>query len=218
MRIVAPPGVFRPRSDSWMLAEIVQEEVLPGSSVLDLCTGSGAVAIAAALGGAGDVTAIDVSRRSQLTVRLNAALNGTQVRTLRGDLFAPVAGRRFDVIATNPPYLPSAPENDGELPARGPSRAWEGGDDGRAFVDRIVAEAPAHLRPGGSLWMVHSSVCGTERTLEAMAAAGLDPEIVHRHTGPPGPLLAARAPGLDEEELVVIRALAMLKSRLPGTP
>jgi release factor glutamine methyltransferase len=191
-----------------MLAEIVQEEVLPGSAVLDLCTGSGAVAVAAALGGARDVTAIDVSRRAQMTVRVNAALNGVEVRALRGDLFAPVAGRRFDVIASNPPYLPSAREDGGELPPRGPSRAWEGGDDGRAFIDRIVAAAPEHLRPGGSLWMIHSSICGTERTLAAFAAAGLEPEIARRHIGPPGPLLAARVPHLTEEELVVIRGLA----------
>jgi release factor glutamine methyltransferase len=208
MRIVAPPGVFRPRSDSWMLAEIVQEEVLPGSSVLDLCTGSGAVAVAAALGGARDVTAIDVSRRSQFTVRVNAALNGARVRALRGDLFEPVAGRRFDVIATNPPYLPSAPDDDGELPDRGAARAWEGGIDGRAFIDRIIAAAPAHLRAGGALWMVQSSLCGTERTLAALADAGLEGEVVRRHTGPPGPLLAARAPGVAEEELVVVRGKA----------
>ena len=191
-----------------MLAEIVQGEVLPGSSVLDLCTGSGAVAIAAALGGAADVTAIDVSRRSQMTVRLNAALNGVHLRALCGDLFEPVADRRFDVIATNPPYLPSAHGEGGDLPRGGPSRAWEGGDDGRAFIDRIVAAAPAHLRPGGALWMIHSSVCGTDRTLAALAEAGLEPAVVHRHTGPPGPLLAERSPHLSQEELVVIRGSA----------
>ena len=104
-----------------MLAERVQEEVIPGFSVLDLCAGSGAVAVAAALAGAGEVTAVDVSRRSALAVRLNAALNGVRVRALQGDLFEPVAGRRFDLIVSNPPYLPGA------LPERGAARAWEGG-------------------------------------------------------------------------------------------
>lgn len=203
MRIVAPPGVFRPRSDSWMLAEIVQRHLVPGSSVLDLCAGTGAVAIAAARGGAARVTAVDVSRRSVLAVRLNAALNGVRVRALRGDLFDAVDGARFDAIVTNPPYLPSA---NGDLPESGASRAWEGGAGGRELIDRIVAAAPDHLRPGGALWLVHSSICDTEATLAGLRAAGLHPSVVGRRTGPPGPLLAARAPGLSEEELIVIRA------------
>src|SRR4051812_50131945 len=90
MRIVTLPGVFRPRSDSWMLARHLCAQLRPGASVLDLCTGSGAIAVAAAGCGAGPVTAIDVSRRSVTTVRINAGLNGVRVRALRGDLFAPV--------------------------------------------------------------------------------------------------------------------------------
>ena len=172
-----------------MLAERVQEEVIPGSTVLDLCTGSGAVAIAAALAGAGEVTAVDVSRRSALAVRLNAALNGVRVRALQGDLFGPVAGRRFDLIVSNPPYLP------GELPERGASRAWEGGADGRAFIDRIIAGAPDHLRPGGSLLLIHSSVCGTDRTLAALSAAGLEAEVIGAPNGSTWPTPGrARAP------------------------
>ena len=193
-----------------MLAERVQEEVIPGSTVLDLCTGSGAVAIAAALAGAGEVTAVDVSRRSALAVRLNAALNGVRVRALQGDLFGPVAGRRFDLIVSNPPYLP------GELPERGASRAWEAGVDGREFIDRIIATAPDHLRPGGSLLVIHSSVCGTDRTFSALSAVGLEAEVIERRTGAPGPLLAAREPQLAEEDIVLIRAADMLKTPLSG--
>lgn len=199
-----------------MLAEMVQGDVLPGSSVLDLCTGSGVVAVAAALGGAGEVTAVDVSRRAAHTVRLNAALNGVRVRALRGDLLGPVAGRRFDLIAANPPYLPSAPSAHGRLPDGGPARAWEGGADGRAFIDRIIAAAPGHLRPGGALLLIHSSVCEPAATLTRLAEAGLDAEVVARHHGPPGPLLAARHPGLAEEEIVLVRAVHMLKPQLSG--
>jgi release factor glutamine methyltransferase len=203
MRVVAPPGVFRPRSDSRMLAEMVQGEVLPDSTVLDLCTGSGAVAVAAALGGAADVTAVDVSRRAVLAVRLNAALNGVRVKALRGDLVAPVAGRRFDLIASNPPYLPG-----GDLPARGRSRAWEGGSDGRAFIDRVVAAAPHHLRPGGKLLLIHSEVCGVERTLARLAQSGLEATVAASFSGPPGPLLASRDPFLRLEEIALIRGVA----------
>lgn len=216
MRIVVPPGVFRPRSDTRLLARLVtQDPRLPGSRLLDLCTGSGALAVATARAGAESVTAVDVSRRSVATVRLNAALNGVRVRALRGDLLAPVGGERFDLIVSNPPYVPS---EEHALPRRGQRRAWDAGSDGRLLLDRIAREAPAHLRPGGTLWLVHSSVCDTERTLEALAAAGLEPSVCERERGPLGPLLRARAPMLaerglidprtGEEELVAIRASA----------
>jgi release factor glutamine methyltransferase len=212
MRVVTLPGVFRPRSDSWMLARHLCAQIRPGARVLDLCTGSGAIAVAAACAGAREVTAVDVSRRAVLTARFNARLNGTRVRALRGRLFAPVAGERFDAIVSNPPYLPG----DDELPTRGPQRAWDAGHDGRAILDRICAEAPAHLAPGGILLIVHSSLSDTEATLTALSARGLRTDIVARHRGALGPLLRARAPLLEargllaagerEEDVVVVRA------------
>ena len=214
MRIITVPGVFQPRSDTWMLADVLRTQTLPaGAAVLDMCTGSGALAVAAALRGARDVTAADVSRRALLCARVNARLNGARVRTRRGDLFAAVGDARYDVIVSNPPYLPSAGD---ALPERGASRAWEAGDDGRVLLDRICSEAPAHLRPGGLLLLVHSSVCGIRPTIGALAAAGLDADVVARHRGPLGPLLRERAralwaagrlpEGSLEEELVVVRA------------
>lgn len=217
MRIVAPPGVFRPRSDSWMLADVVHRDVrIPGNDVLDLCTGSGAVAVAAARAGARSVSAVDVSRRSVIAARLNARLNGVRVRALRGSLFERLDGRRFAVISANPPYLPARSD---DLPAGGPQRAWDAGRDGRALIDRIAADAARHLLPGGALLLVHSSVCGVDRTLEALAAGGLEhPEVVERRRGALGPLLADRAeelerrgllePGERAEDVVVLRALA----------
>jgi release factor glutamine methyltransferase len=115
MRIVAPPGVFRPISDTWMLARALRRELRPGASVLDLCTGSGAVAISAARAGA-HATAIDLSRRAVLAARLNARLNGVSLRVLRGSLFEPVGDERFDFIVSNPPYVPA---EDPELPPAG---------------------------------------------------------------------------------------------------
>lgn len=214
MRILPLPGVFRPRSDTWMLAGAVREEAQPGARVLEVCTGSGAVAIAAARAGA-QATAVDVSRRAVLAVRANAALNGVRVRALRGDLLAPVAGERFDLIAANPPYLPA--ESD-ELPTRGPARHTEAGRDGRAVLDRLLREAPAHLAPGGVLLVIHSSLIGEQATLERLAAAGLRADVPLRHRGPLGPLLLARAPELEargmlapgrrEEEMLLARGRA----------
>ena len=213
MRIIALPGVFRPRSDSWMLAHLVgRDQRVPGADVLDVCTGSGLIAIAAARAGAASVTSVDVSRRALATVRLNAALNGVRVRAVRGDLLEAFPARRFDVIASNPPYLPA----NQDLPGRGPERAWEGGLDGRVLIDRIIDAAPGRLLPGGVLWLVHSSVCGVGETLARLKGAGLEAVVAESRRGPLGPLLAARAgelerrgllePGQLEEDVVAIRA------------
>lgn len=198
-----------------MLARLIARDPrLPGSDVLDVCTGSGALAIAAAHAGAATVTAVDLSRRAVAAARMNAALNRARVETLRGDLLRPVESRRFDLIVSNPPYVPS---EDDALPRRGLRRAWDAGSDGRVLLDRIVRDAPRHLRPGGALWLVHSSVCDTGRTLASLSAAGLQPSVAESVRGPLGPLLAARAPMLaerglidesGEEELVAIRAVA----------
>jgi release factor glutamine methyltransferase len=211
MRLITVPGVFRPRSDAWLLADVLRRELQRGASLLDVFTGSGVLAVAAGRSGAGSVTAVDVSRRAVACARLNGWLNGVRVRTLRGDLFAPVRGERFDAISANPPYLPGAVG-----PARGGARAWEGGGDGRLLLDRLCDEADDHLRPGGALILVQSSVIGLEPTLGRLAERGLSPDVVERRRGPLGPLLAARAPLLEErgllgpdereEELLVIRA------------
>lgn len=213
MRLLPLPGVFQPPSDSYMLADQLRRERLgPGVRVLDLCTGSGHLAIVAALAGASTV-AVDVSRRAVLSVRLNAVLNGVRVKALRGDLFAPVADRRFDVIVSNPPYLPHPDE---ELPERGLARAIDAGPRGRAFIDRICAGVGEHLTAGGVLLLVHSSVCGEAETLEALAAHGLEAKVAHRHRGSLGPILRARADWLrsqglllegDQEDVIVFRAI-----------
>ena len=216
MRIVAPPGVFRPRSDSWMLADAAREQLRPGDSVLDLCTGSGAIAVATALAGAERVTAVDLSRRAVATARLNALLNGTGLRAVRGSLFEPLGDERFDLIVSNPPYVPAKDDS----PPRGEVRAWDAGHDGRELLDPLLADAPAHLNPGGSVLVVHSSITGEQRTLEAMRAGGLDATVLRRERSPLGPLHGSRVdlleqrgllePGRRDEEVLVIRGTAPL--------
>jgi release factor glutamine methyltransferase len=216
MRVMTLPGVFRPRPDSWMLARHLCARLRPGASVLDVCTGSGAIAVAAARAGAGAVSAVDVSRRAVMTVRINARLNGVRVRALRGDLFAPVAAERFDVIVSNPPYLPA---DDDALPAHGPQRAWDAGTDGRVLLDRICADAGAYLNAGGVVMVVHSQLIGLEPTIAALERSGLKVDVLERRRGPLGPLLTARAPLLEargllapgqrEEEIVVVCGAAV---------
>jgi release factor glutamine methyltransferase len=200
VRLVPVPGVFRPISDSWLLARVVRDEVRPGAKVLDVCTGSGVVGVTAARAGA-EVTAIDVSCRAVTAAWLNARINRVRLRSRRGSLLEPVEGERFDVIAANPPYVPS----DRTRP-RGLERAWIAGPDGRALLDRLLAAAPDRLRPGGALLVVHSDLIGADETLARMAAAGLEPDVAARERGPLGPLMRERlGPGVDEEEILVLR-------------
>lgn len=196
-----------------MLARAGCDQPRPaGGAALELCTGSGAVAIALARCG-WEVTAVDRSRRAAAAAAVNARLNGVRVAARRGDLYDPLAGRRFDLIVSNPPYIPSPGPAEA---ARGAARHIDGGPDGRTVLDRIIDGAPAHLRPGGVLLVVHSEVCGVDTSLARMEAAGLRAGVAVRHHGPAGPIVRARAAELpqlrgtrlDEEEVVVVAGAA----------
>lgn len=213
-RLFRPPGVYRAQSDSAVLAGVIRHGGhASGRHVLDVGTGSGALALAAARSGAASVTAVDLSLRSVLATRVNCALRGARVTVRRGDLFAPVAGRRFDLIVANPPYVPA--ETD-ELPRHRSARCWDGGVDGRAVVDRICAAAADHLARDGVLLMVHSAVSGADATIERLAAAGMAASVLLRTSVPYGPVMRERAamlerrglvgPGESVEELVVVEA------------
>ncbi len=212
MLLLRPPGVYRVDRDTELLADVLRErDRVRHRHVLDVGTGTGALALAAARAGAASVTAVDLSRRSAAATWLNAKLQGVPVTVRRGDLFTPVRGRRFDVVTANPPYVPAA----GDDPARYRiARCWDGGRDGRLLIDRICAQLPDVLLPGGRALVVHSEVCGEQDTVDAMVAAGMTAEVVARATIPFGPVMRARAalmeargliePGQREEEIVVV--------------
>jgi release factor glutamine methyltransferase len=208
--LLRPPGVYRVDSDTALLSAVLRDRV-PDAAVLDLCTGTGALALAAARAGAAAVTAVDLSRRSAAAAWANARLHRAPVTVHCGDLYEPVRGRRFDVVLANPPYVPARRTD----PARHRiARCWDAGTDGRLLLDRITAGLPDVLAPGGRALLVHSSVCGEQATLDAMAAVGLDAAVVARAVIPFGPVMQARAallerrglipPGQTEEEIIVV--------------
>lgn len=221
MLLLRAPGVYPPQRDTWLVADLLRE-VSAGADVLDVCTGTGALAVTAARAGA-RATAIDVSGRAVATARANALLHRVPLRVLRGDLTAPVAGERFDVVVSNPPYVPA--ETD-ELPERGRLRAFDGGRDGRTLLDRVIDAAPGVLAPGGTLLVVHSGLCGVDASLQRLRGHGLTAEVAARCRHPFGPELTRRAAMLEArglvadgdrtEELVVLRATAPVTS--PGVP
>jgi ribosomal protein L3 glutamine methyltransferase len=124
-------------------------------SVLDLCTGSGCLAIIAAMClPNAEIDAVDLSADALEVAKLNVADHGMddRIRLKHGDLFKPLKSARYDLIITNPPYVAAAevaafpPEYANE-----PQLAHLGGSDGLDLVRRILAEAPAHLTPEGGL-------------------------------------------------------------------
>ncbi|MFG2515767.1 HemK2/MTQ2 family protein methyltransferase [Streptomyces sp. NPDC048584] len=213
MNPLAPPGVYAPQEDTELLAGALSDEpVPPGARVLDVGTGSGALAVEAARRGC-RVTAVDVSRRAVCTARVNALRAGVPVRVRRGNLFAPVRGESYDLILANPPYVPAPGRG---TPPRGAARAWDAGGDGRLVLDRICREAPALLRTGGVLLLVQSALSGPGPTVGRLREAGMKAAVIRRRHIAFGPVVRGREGWLrerglltaadDKEELVVIRA------------
>jgi release factor glutamine methyltransferase len=172
------PRVLVPRPETEHLVEAALER-LPADAtgpVLDLCTGSGCIGLTLAAERRGlQVVATDLSAGALEVARTNAAALGVEgrVELLQGDLYAPVAGRRFAMIVSNPPYVPSA-EIDG-LSAevkREPRGALDGGADGLDFVRRIAAGTREALEPGGWLLLEIGDGQGAA-TVAILEGAGL---------------------------------------------
>ena len=151
--------VLIPRPDSERLVEVALERTRLRSMcgmALDLCTGSGCVAIAfARQRPTWSVTGSDISADALQVARGNAHRTGAvrNLRLLQGSLFAPVPGERFDLISGNPPYIPSADIAGLPVDVRDfePRLALDGGADGLELVREIAAQAASHLAPGGLL-------------------------------------------------------------------
>lgn len=149
--------VLIPRQDTESLVEavIVALHELSEPDVLDLCTGSGAIGLSVkTLIPSANVTLTDVSRDALEVARKNAHDLNVDAEFRHGDLFKAVGKDRFDLIASNPPYIPH-----GDLAGlqrevrREPMLALDGGSDGLELYRRIAADAGAHLKPGGFIFL-----------------------------------------------------------------
>ncbi len=148
--LVVLPGVLHPvifMSGALMANALSPTLIPPGSRVLELGTGSGVVALSAALLGA-DVVGVDLNPDAVRCTRINGLLNRleAQIDVRHGDLFAPVVGEQFDRILFNPPYLRGAP-------SPGLGMALRAGD----VVNRFAADLPDYLRPTGYALLLWSS-------------------------------------------------------------
>lgn len=153
------PDVLIPRPETELLVEQALIHLPPDQPlrVLDLGTGSGCVAVTIALERPHSiVTAVDRSSAALVLAQRNAKALNVTVRFLQSDWFSALSGECFDLIVGNPPYVAAA---DPHL-ARGdvrfePMAALASGPDGDDDLRRIIQDAPAHLAPGGWLWLEH---------------------------------------------------------------
>ncbi len=143
-----------PRADTETLAEAVIKRLRPGDEALDLCTGSGCVAVSLAYyGGDVNVTGVDISQNALAAARENARINGveTKCRFEAADIMTQTPDREYSVITANPPYIRSG-IIDGlqrEVSAFEPRRALDGGEDGLDFYRRIIQAYTPYLKKGG---------------------------------------------------------------------
>ena len=150
-------AVLIPRPDTELLVELALERLAPHARVLDMGTGSGAIAVAIAHSFPGArVSALDVSEAPLEVARANAAANGATVRFLHSDWFAALAGETFDLIASNPPYIADGDVHlsQGDLRFE-PAGALTDRADGLSALRTIGAGARAHLVAHGWLLMEH---------------------------------------------------------------
>lgn len=164
--------VLIPRQDTETLVELVleeqqgkqqeqQPEEQPGKprKLLDLCTGSGCIAISLAVkGGFESVTATDLSKEALKVAERNARTHQVPIRFFQGDLFSALPQseeKTFDVITSNPPYIPTAviATLEPEVREHEPMMALDGTEDGLKFYRQIAKEAGSWLKPGGSIYL-----------------------------------------------------------------
>jgi HemK-related putative methylase len=165
--LLVAPGVLNPRlmrSGDFFASRLRGELLQPDAEVLDMGTGSGVCAVAAARH-VRRVVAVDINPAAVRCARINTLLNHCEDRVdvIQGDLFAPVAGRRFDVVLFNPPFLHGTPADDAD-------RAWRSTD----VAPRFAAGLRNHLQPSGFALVLLSSFGAAAAFVDQFRRHGFD--------------------------------------------
>lgn len=176
LRFLVTPDVLIPRSDTETLVAWALQNAPGGATVLDVCTGSGCLAVAIGhartdlmvLGG-------DISEKALVVANKNAMENDVSIEFRRGDLFAPFADLSFDMIVANPPYIDGKEMRHlpGNVRGYEPHMALFGGEDGLDILKRLIAHAPKRLKAGGSLCVEIGSM-QREAVVELFKQAGYE--------------------------------------------
>jgi len=185
LEFAVAPGVLIPRHDTETLVAEALRRAPAARTVLEIGVGSGCIAVTLARSlPEAVVWGVDISPEALALAWRNAERHGVRLTLAEGSLFEPFPGERFDLIVSNPPYIPTAdleslqPEvRDGE-----PRGALDGGPDGLDCYRRLVPAAPAHLIPGGWL-LVEVGIGQAEAVQEMFARAGFGELFVAQDPG-----------------------------------
>jgi release factor glutamine methyltransferase len=178
------PGVFIPRPETEAILEWATAQSLPARPIIvDLCTGSGALAVALAQHRpAARILGIDDSDAALEYARRNA--EGSNVELVRADVtkpdLLPELDRQVDLVVANPPYIPDGAVLEPEVAQHDPHHALFGGPDGMALVVAVVGLAERWLRPGGLLAVEHDDTTSS-LTVELITNTGLFEEVLARN-------------------------------------
>lgn len=196
--VAVGPGVFIPRPETEAMLEWALAQALPAQSVIvDLCTGSGALAVALAHGRPGArIIAVDDSADALAYARRNSA--ATTIELIEADVTAPGLLSEYDgtvdLIVANPPYIPDGAQLDPEVAQHDPEHALFGGPDGMRVIGPIVDLAARLLRPGASIGVEHDDTTA-DATTALFDRAGAFTDVVARRdlAGRPRFVTATRA-------------------------
>jgi release factor glutamine methyltransferase len=152
LKIDVLDGVYRPAEDSYLLIKAM--EVEGKEKALDMGCGTGIVALHLAKYGC-DVTAADINEKAIENTKINAEKNGFKIKCVKSNLFSNIK-EKFDLIAFNPPYLPTKNED----------IAWDGGEGGIKIIKEFLKQARNHLNKNGKIYVVASSLTDIETLKE----------------------------------------------------
>jgi release factor glutamine methyltransferase len=167
-------NVYEPAEDSFLFAENLN--VPKDAQVLDVGTGCGLLAIVAAAKG-GNVLAADLNPYAIRCAKHNSTLNHVRAKMafLQTDLFTAFnENAKFDLITFNAPYLP-APEHEAESWI---GKAWAGGINGRQVIDRFISQTPLHLKLGGRILIMQSTLAGVEETINNFGRENVGARVI----------------------------------------
>jgi release factor glutamine methyltransferase len=188
VKIKTSKNVYEPHEDSEMLAKAVKENAF--GDFLDVGTGSGLQAIIAGKNNkVKTVTAVDLDEKILKEAEKNAKNKGVRIKFIKSNLFSNLSGK-FDCIAFNPPYLPTAKK---EKLSGLINSAFDGGLNGRKTTNEFIKHLKPHLKPRGVAFIVGSSLSNYAKTVKELKTLGFETRIIDRKN-------------FFIEELVIIKA------------